>query len=195
MGNLSDAEREQRRAASTTHGLTAGVPLPAVPAPGLANRAALVAEVEQLHTIAVWVVNELQRSPVLSRGERLALTYADIAGRCNEAAVVIDAGRFTHRYRQAAQATGQTGRQQAAIERQAVIATFILGKVKGAAKWLHENGLTTEGLPRPVLGYYGTYIESGRRNCLVLAALLASEDADDLSAARVLESLPNGHTE
>lgn len=190
-GELTAAEMEQRRQASYTHGLTSAAGSPAhAPAPlTLADRGELVRQAEQLYGIAAWLAHELHDAPVLSKAERLAMLYADIAGRANEAAGAIAAGQFGKRAR-AAQQRASSASERQGIERQATITAFLLGKTRGACAWLRSNGLTDgDGVLRPVLGFYGEYIERARRNALLLAAMLPVEDGEDVGAGKVLEAL------
>jgi hypothetical protein len=176
-----------------THGLTAaGQPTQAAVL-RVASLPALVGEVDALQACAVWIVNALADEGTLTRGENMAIVYADIAGRCVQAAATIEAQRFTHRYRDVAYAAPAAG--SARVEQQAVIVAFITGKVRGAHEWLQVNGIRDgRGRLRLVLKYYGSYLERARRNALVLAALLPTDGADSgvPSVAQILEAL-NGH--
>lgn len=182
---LSAAELLQRSNANRQHGLnTVTDKPPAATSPAvlaLGTTEALVNECDQLRTIAVWLASELRGAAPLSQAERMAMMYADIGGRCISSGLAIAARRFEHRAHQAGRAAADVADRSKAIEAQSVIVAYMLSKTKGAAGWLKTNGIYYGDKPRPVLRYFGEYLERSRRNAVSLAAMLAerSEDGDD----------------
>ena len=179
------------RRASRTHGLRAierrgaeALPPDAPEVRALVTLGDVAAEVGGLRDSALWIAQQLgeqwpgERSALaLSEAGRLIGLYADIAGRGEAASIEIWAGAV-----KAMPGELLPADHAEAVRRSGEIATLLLQLVGVGRTWLSGRGVyepEPPGKPRPLLRYFGEYLERARRQAMRHAALLAMGEGDD----------------